>query len=142
VGTLGAALASAWLNVKAAPYNAKGDGTTNDTAAITAADVTARLWGAQLNFPGGTYMASQLVVNTGSNWLGEGRSATILKQISGSNVDFIYGANSSANWGSGAPVGMVNGCTLQGLTINGNWNAGAGNTSGSGVAVFGSRPIL
>lgn len=121
---------------------AVGNGVADDTAAIMAADAFARLLGARLHFPAGTYMASQLIVRSKSNWFGDGRDATVLRQIPGTNADFIYGLNSAANWGSSSPVGMVNGYVLQGLTINGSWNAGSGNTSGSGVAVFGSRPIL
>jgi hypothetical protein len=54
----------------------------------------------------------------------------------------IYGNNSNANWGSASPTLIVDGFELQGVTLNGNWNAGAGNTSGSGIAAYCARPIL
>lgn len=123
-------------------FGAKGDGSANDTAAIAAADAWARLKGIQLYFPGSVYMVSQLVVNTGAYWLGDDRSNTTIKQIIGSNTDLIYGANSNANWGAATPAGIVNGYILKNLTFDGNYNSGSGNTSGSGLVVYGSRPIL
>jgi len=136
-------------------YGAKGDGVTDDTAAITNADAAARQAGAQLFFPAGVYMASQIVIYTGSNWIGEGRATgmnntvwtqptggTILRQIIGSNVDFIYGNNSDSNWGVASPTTFVNGYTLKNLTVDGNWNSGAGNTSGNGVAIYGCLPVI
>lgn len=143
VGRLLSAKLAEIISVK--DFGAKGDGVTNDTAAIQAADAYARATKSSLYFPDGTYMVSQLVVYTGSNWNGEGRDSTVIKQIVGSNTDLIYGDNSNANWGrtSGSPpTTIVNGYTLAGLTLNGNWNAGAGNTAGSGLAIYGSRPII
>jgi hypothetical protein len=122
-------------------FGAKGDGATDDTTAITAADTYAISVGARLYFPAGTYMASQLVVNSGSYWTGD-RPGTVLKQIVGSNKDFIYGANSTANWGQADPATYVNGYTLERLIIDGNWNAGAGNTAGNGVVIFGAGPVI
>lgn len=123
-------------------FNAKGDGTTNDTTAIAAADTYARSIGAQLYFPAGTYMASQLVLYTGSNWIGDGRNATIIKQIIGSNTDLVYGNNSNANWGTTNPTNIVVGFEMRSMTLNGNWNSGSGNTAGSGVAAYCARPIM
>lgn len=53
------------VNVTSPPYNAKGDGSTNDSAAIQAADTAARLAGRPLHFPTGTYAASGLAMTTG-----------------------------------------------------------------------------
>jgi hypothetical protein len=129
-------------NINVKWFGAKGDGVTNDTAAIQAADTYARSFGGTVFFPGDTYMVSQLVLYTGSNWRGVGRNATTIKQIVGSNTDLIYGNNSNANWGSTSPTLIVDGFELQEVTLNGNWNAGAGNTSGSGIACYCARPIL
>jgi len=124
-------------------FGAKGDGVTDDTSAIQAADTYARaVGGGTIVFPGGTFMVSQLVLYTGSNWRGAGRNATTIMQIIGSNTDLIYGNNSNANWGSTSPTLIVDGFELQGVTLNGNWNAGSGNTSGSGIAAYCARPIL
>src|SRR4051812_5345208 len=108
--------------VNARNYGAKGDGVTDDTAAIMVADADARAAGRSLILPAGTYLGSQMVLQTGSSWLGEGRDKTVLRQAVGANRDFIYGANSAANWGSSNPTSLVNGCRLEGLTIDGNWN--------------------
>jgi hypothetical protein len=129
-------------NVNVKWFGAKGDGATNDTTAIQATDTYARTFGGSVFLPGGTYMVSQLVLYTGSNWRGVGRNATTIMQIVGSNTDLIYGNNSNANWGSSSPTLIVNGFELQEVTLNGNWNAGSGNTSGSGIACYCARPIL
>ncbi len=128
------------INVKW--FGAMGDGVTNDTATIQAADTYARTFGGRVFLPGGTYMVSQLVLYSGSNWRGVGREATIIQQIVGSNTDLVYDNNSNANWGSTSPTLIVDGFELQEVTLNGNWNAGSGNTSGSGIACYCARPIL
>lgn len=129
-------------NINVQWFGARGDGITNDTNAIQACDAYARTFGGTVAFPGGTFMVSQLVLYTGSNWRGTGRDATTIKQIIGSNTDLIYGNNSNANWGSTSPTLIVDGFQLQGVTLNGNWNSGSGNTTGSGIAVYCARPIL
>ena len=128
------------LNVK--DFGAVGNGITDDTAAIQAADTQARSKGVALYFPGATYAVSQLIVYSNSTWYGDGRNNTIIKQIIGSNKDLIYGYNSDANWGSSSPSSFVVGWTIKSMTFDGNWNTGSGNTSGSGIAVYGCRPIM
>lgn len=128
------------LSVKQA--GAKGDGSTDDTTSIQMADTVARALGVQLYFPGSVYMVSQLTVYTGSNWRGDGRAASIVTQKIGSNTDLIYGNNSNANWGSSSPTLIVNGWQIRGMQFNGNYNSGTGNTTGSGMAVYGARPIM
>lgn len=122
-------------------FGAKGDGSTDDTGAIQAADTWAIAQNppAQIIFPPGVYMATQLVVNVNSNWIGAGRNSTTIRQIIGSNKDLIYGANSSSNWGSSTPAGFPYNFTIIGFTFDGNWNSGAGNTAGSAYAVWGDR---
>lgn len=125
-------------------FGATGNGVTNDTTACQNADTFARsISNAVTYFPAGTYMVSQLVVYTNSNWLGDGLQATTITSIIGSNTDVIYGNNSNANWGiSGSTSTYVDGCTLRFLTINGNWNSGSGNTSGNGIAIWGARLVM
>lgn len=141
-------------------FGARVDGSTNDTNACQAADTWSRANGSYpVLFPAGICMVNQLVVSTGSNWIGTGRSSSAagavssvgseIRQIIGSNTDLIYGNNSNANWGVTAATLQssgnvyVDGYSLRNLTLNGNWNGGSGgNTVGSGLAVFGSKPIL
>lgn len=121
-------------------FGAVGNGVADDTAAIAAADVYARSIGAKLYFPAGTYMVSQLVLYTNSNWFGDGRDATIIKQIVGSNTDLLYGVNSNSCWGVTTPTDFAVGFTLRNLTLDGNRSGG--NTAGSGLAAFVARPIM
>jgi Pectate lyase superfamily protein len=68
------------LNVK--ELGARGDGVTNDTAAIQAA-INAAPKGATIYFPVGTYILSDLKVNrSGLSFVGEGRES-IIKQSAG-----------------------------------------------------------
>jgi len=53
-----------WINVKAAPYNASGNGTTDDTAAIQAALTALETNGGVLYFPVGTYLVSSSLTYT------------------------------------------------------------------------------
>jgi polygalacturonase len=70
------------LNVK--ELGARGDGVTNDTAAIQAA-INAATKGATIYFPVGTYILSDLKVNrSGLSFVGEGRES-IIKQSAGAN---------------------------------------------------------
>ena len=65
-------VASLAINVKAAPYNAKGDGTTDDAAAIQAA-ITAAAGGGDVLFPIGTYkVSSTLNLTDGIRLVGMG----------------------------------------------------------------------
>ena len=77
-GTIGAKLRES-ISVKDAPFNAKGDGTTDDTAAVQAASTYAALNGRALYFPAGTYklMAKINVSGNVSIW-GEARGTTKL----------------------------------------------------------------
>lgn len=128
------------LNVK--QFGALGNGSADDTAAIILADTESRASGRPLVFPAGAYMASQLPIKSGCRWIGAGRDKTIFKQIIGSNKDFLLGDGAAAAWGTTSPTTYVDGYHLESFTVDGNWNAGAGNTSGSGIAVWGSRPIM
>jgi hypothetical protein len=135
-----------WLRIIDGAYNvrwfgAKGDGSTNDTVAIATADALSRLNKVQAYFPGGTYMVRQMVVYTSSDWFGDGKNTTTVKQIIGSNTDLVYGVNSNANWGvdGSVAVGFPYDFSIEGMTFDGNWNAGAGNTSGSGIAIYGDH---
>lgn len=98
----------AFLSVTEAPYNATGDGTTNDTTAITNADAAALLLGKTLLFPAGTYRVSQVLPTT--SWRGEG---AILKATAGSTSVLLKVADT------------VSGITVDAFKIDGSAASGA-----------------
>jgi hypothetical protein len=84
-----------WVNVKL--YGATGDGTTDDTAAIEAADAAAALTKASLYFPPGTYSTTGLVPAQFAYWIGANsqgeknpsEGSTIIKKRAGNNTSVI-----------------------------------------------------
>lgn len=72
------------FNVKA--YGAVGNGTTDDTAACQATINACEAAGIGIvYFPAGTYAITGLTFAKGSNWIGDGWNATILKNTSAVN---------------------------------------------------------
>ncbi|QHJ80885.1 MAG: hypothetical protein [Bacteriophage sp.] len=135
------------LNVK--DFGAKGDGVTDDTAAIQALIDYAKAQNAagkniSIFAPAGIYMVSGLTLYAFSSFYGAGR-ATRFKLIAGSNKSVIYGVNSDALWGySGVDAtefvynadihdfvidGGVDGVTVPFSTL----------LSGHGMSIWGSR---
>lgn len=106
------ALKTPGINVKT--YGAIGDGVTNDTAAITAADIAATANGMVLSFPAGTYLAGNLTAT--ASWVGAGRTLTTIKR--------------NAN---GDLINLLAYRSLTGLTIDGN----GGSFTGRCVSVNG-----
>lgn len=136
-------------------FGAKADGTSDSTAACQTADTWSRANGSYpVSFPPGIRV-TQLEINTGSNWTGSGRATAIngalgvtnpnIKQLGGhNNLAVIYGHNTAANVGADvtAVTNYIDGYTIRNMTIDGNWNNGAGNTGGGGLWIFGCKPIL
>lgn len=95
-----------WRDVRA--YGAKGDGVTNDSAAINAA-IAAASAGSSVFFPGGTYLALGLAGKSGVSLIGQG--ATLKKTGGGvdTHVLNLTGTESatSANLTANAAVGDV-----------------------------------
>lgn len=85
-----------WYSVKALSYGAKGDGTTDDTAAIQAAvTAAATAGGGTVYLPAGRYILSgSLNWSTGVNLVGAGTRVSILQQTS-STADTITGQDIS-----------------------------------------------
>ena len=73
-----------WINVKGAPYNAKGDGSTDDTLAIQGALTAAAGSGGVVYVPAGTYKISNLTIDSSVTVRGAGL-ATILQGKSGAS---------------------------------------------------------
>src|SRR5438128_168785 len=74
-----------FFNVK--DYLAKGDGVTDDTAAIQAADAAAAVVAGIVFFPPGTYMVSyELVPSSYVTWRGSGKYTSILKRTAANSA--------------------------------------------------------
>lgn len=83
---------SSWLggqaiNVMSYPFNARGDGSTDDTAAIQGAITAAALTGGYVAFPPGTYMVSSLTLVSYVKLVNLG-GATIRKITGGATTMF------------------------------------------------------
>lgn len=63
-----------WVNVKSSAYGAKGDGATDDTAAIVAAYNATATSGAAIYFPAGTYKFNLTILRSGVRIYGAGRA--------------------------------------------------------------------
>jgi Pectate lyase superfamily protein len=113
-----------WQNVMAQPYGAKGDGTTDDTAAIQAAINTAATTGGTVYLPPGTYLVSSplTVSGTGVNIVGSNQAATKFKIAAGF---------------SGAAVLLITGnvCAVQNLSITGISTTYSSNPACDGIRI-------
>lgn len=68
-----------WINVKSAPYNAKGDGSTDDTTAIqNALNAAATAGGGIVYLPAATYVISNVAIDTNVVLCGAGWSSILL----------------------------------------------------------------
>lgn len=72
------------VNPKDAAFGARGDGITDDTAAILAADTVAAAAGKPVVFPPGTFIINLSgMTGSGATWVGSGRNTTTLKAAAG-----------------------------------------------------------
>jgi hypothetical protein len=105
------------FNVKA--FGARGDGATNDTAAIQAAiDAADAAGGGFVYLPAAAYIASPLSLKSNVTLLGDGIGCTVIRNRSGETAAIIDGA---------------------GVTRAGVWDLTIDGTGGSGAANFGIR---
>jgi hypothetical protein len=99
------------FNVKNPPYNAAGNGVTDDTAAIRAAIAAASVKGGEIMVPAGTYLVSGTlaVTSPGVTLVGEGPGASVLRtnQTTGDVVTFGNVANRFS------PCGGMRGLAVQ-----------------------------
>lgn len=151
VATIGAALNDATMNVKMFPWLAKGDGVTNDTAAINAAVSWLGLsGGGTLVFPKGEYLVDRnapaaanydndVCIDVQSNHVklkGAGRGATIIRKASNANNAHIIKIGRRI----GTPI-AVTGAEVSEMTIIGDLlNATANNQNSIDVS-SGARNI-
>src|ERR1700738_3043057 len=111
----------AWFNVKSDQFGALGDGTTDDTAAINAAEVAASAAGGTVYFPPGAYVAQGVVKLSNSNWLGAGATATAIKlqNSASTSVPRVIVQNFATLTG-GNTTGGISGFKVEKLSFDGN----------------------
>jgi hypothetical protein len=136
-----------FINVTAPPFNAQGDGKTDDRAAIQAAiHAAANGGGGCVYFPKGVYVIGPEPSGIGGLQLrshvtlqGEAPRAVILKLAEGANRTLVYGpADVEKLWGSASSDGLEN-WSLVNLELDGNR---ANNAAGNGVWTYGFRPTV
>lgn len=106
------------LNVKDAPFNAVGDGVTNDSTAIQAALDYAAANSLSLRFPAGTYIATGLTFTATATGhvriVGDGSGNTLIQAPPGSTAPVF-------KLGVGGPSIGPNQMLFQGLSFKGNY---------------------
>ena len=144
-------------NVKNAPYNAKGDGTTDDALAIQAAiNAAGAAGGGIVSIPAGTYLLNNFLHIKHSNVImrGAGRDLTTLdfaKSLQNIKGDFITNTADYNWWWSGGLVwiGPDNTFDANGKVVVTNtqiqgweyWRGGSVITTVSGTATRGAKTI-
>lgn len=133
-------------SVKDSVYGAKGDGVTDDSAAINAAILAASTSGGTVYVPAGTYIiGSSIILRSNVAIVGDGFNATIFKLKNGANTDVMKTlTNVDTYIGTGTvgtqsvPIGNGN-ITLRDFQINGNK---ANNSSGRGLACYWYKSVM
>ncbi len=110
-----------FVNVK--NYGVTGDGVTDDTLAIAAANAAVATTGGVLFFPPGTYLTGPQTINAKVSYVGAGKGATVIKLKNGANTDLfsaqVASINLSAAFGVG-PQGTLYNFSFQDMTLDGN----------------------
>lgn len=128
-------------------FGAKCDGSTDDTAAFNLAIATASnggLSGATIQVPNGVCMASQITLKRLTTLeCANGWMACTLRQISGSNADFIVSENFASLTGTGANYGtnanVPSWFGLKDIHVDGN---GGYQSSGRAIAWYGNAQMM
>ena len=128
-----AALNTGLFNVK--DWGVKGDGSTNDTAAINALELTVSATGGVLFFPAGTYMTTGVTKRSNTVWQGAGMGVTVIKLIASTTANaVIAGLNAYTLFGSGSIVSYIQSFSIRDLTVDGNK---ANGCTSDGVGLYG-----
>lgn len=115
-------------------YGAKGDGVTDDTAAIQAT-IDSSVAGSRIYFPPGTYLVSAIISLKKSRfYFGADRELSVVKMANGTNLDAVM---ASETWLSTTSTAADNPIHLSQLGINGNKsNQTAGLGHGLALVTF------
>lgn len=116
------------INVREQPYNAAGNGTTDDTAAIQAAINAAAISGLPVYVPSGTYKVTSLIYTSNLRIFGAGSRLSILKRQVASSSGVLGGVVG----GIGA-LTAVEDLIVEDLTFDGDQ---ANTTYGSNAAAL------
>ncbi len=123
------------FNVKA--YGAKGDGVTDDTAAITAAMTAASAVHGVVFFAPGTYLVSSpLDKPTSVSLAGSGRAATTIKMQDGADAAAVIRTSGFASLTGTDSTGGEFNTEIRDLTVDGNK---AANAAGIGIQLYGKH---
>lgn len=109
-------------------FGAKGDGVTDDTAAITTAISASVAVGKSLFFPAGTYITSGIAAITNMSLVGEGATQTIIKLKNSTNSGLI--TSSSSN---------IDDVYISNIRFDGN---SSNNSAGDTLTIKGARPTF
>lgn len=121
---------SVFTNVK--QYGALGNGTTDDTSAISSALSSLSSTGGVLFFPSGTYITGNQTILSNVLIMGAGRGATIIKLKSGSNTDLFSANTGNINLSAAVNTGSATAVAEFGfvhLTLDGNSSGQSSGTS-------------
>jgi len=127
------------LNVKDAPYNAKGDGLTDDTAALAAAVAAAAGTGGTVTVPPGTYLINPTAnghagIRLGSHMTLQLQDGAVLQAMSTSTSDYAVVLASG-----------ITDATLAGGTILGNRTNNTitdADENGFGIMIMDSQQVV
>jgi hypothetical protein len=124
-----AAAAGQIINAKAAPYNALGDGVTDDTAAIQAALIAASLVNGDVFLPAGTYISTGLSIYSNTRLRGVGRGTVVKLKPSIDVATVTVLLSNSANYPLAGNVGIG----VSDLTLDGSYVGGTASPASSQV---------
>lgn len=140
------------VNVTNSPYSAKGDGVTDDTAAIQAAINAASTWdgytytpGKVIYLPAGTYLVSTglSITHSGVTLRGAGMTNTIIKGATNWNSSYMIKLPGVAGWGTSRNVtNGVKGATNLITSGAHGWSAGSIILLDQWTNAAGATPIL